>query len=217
MRYVKMFGLAALAATALMALVGVGTASATKGVACSTATNPCTSRWAVPTAFDLSLTPGGSSQFRSTSGTTLTTCTTATFQGILTKVGSSTETATGENTAFTWGTVATPCSPYAETTTTLGKFKIEVDGDGNGEFYSDAEMEFTLHVPGFLGGPCVYKIPPDRTIGTWDESLQELTINAIVDRTQTGTHPCVFGSETNVWNATFVKTSPTTTLYISTS
>ena len=219
MKYVKMLSLAALAATALMALVGVGTASATKGVACSVNVGggACTSKWAVPTTLDFSLTPGTSAILETTGGSELVTCSTATVKGNLTDAGSSTTTATGSNTEITWGTVATPCT-FASTTVKLGKLKIEAeDNSGNGILYADEDIEVTVHVPGFLGGPCLYRVPNGRRIGTWDESLQEFTANAVADRITTN-HPCVFGGATNLWTATYIKTTPSnTTLYIATS
>ena len=168
MKYVKMLSLAALAATALMALVGVGTASATKGVACSTASNPCNLKWALGTTADFSLTPGGSAKLASTSGTTLDTCTDSTIKMVLTENPNATGTATAHIEEARWGTAATPCNPYAATTIVLGKVKIEAEDDnGNGWLYADEEIEVTVHVPGFLGGPCIYKIPDGRRIGTW--------------------------------------------------
>jgi len=216
MKHLKMFGLAALVAMALMAVVGAGSASAAGGRVCSTATNPCGSPWAVPTTLDFSLAPESSAKLVDTSNNTLDTCTTSTVKGKLeTNSGG---VATGTNEEITWG----GCSPFAANTVTLGKLKIEAEAEspdtGNGELFADSEIEVTVSVSSFLGGPCIYKIPSGRTIGTWKESTQRFIANAVAERTQTSTHPCIFGTETNKWTAEYQKTTPaSTTLYVSTS
>lgn len=47
MKYLKMLGLAAVAAMALTAFAGVGSASATGGVLCENTTDHCTEKWTV--------------------------------------------------------------------------------------------------------------------------------------------------------------------------
>lgn len=74
MKYLKMLGLAAVAAAALMAFVGAGTASAKEGVLCSTTSNPCNSKWAAGTVIDFSL-KGSAVWTNAENGETLETCT----------------------------------------------------------------------------------------------------------------------------------------------
>src|ERR1700746_2336683 len=110
MKYVKMLGLAAVAAAALMAFVGAGTASAT-GVLCSTTTGnnacPAAQRWAVGTV--LHMTSEETVQLKTTGGVVASTCSTATVQGTITVNPGGATTTTGTNDSITWGTVATPC------------------------------------------------------------------------------------------------------------
>jgi hypothetical protein len=95
MEYVKTLGLAAVAATALMALLGAGSASAT--VLCSTYMSPCPVGWNEPagTEIDMTLKAGTSQTIFSTGGTLVETCTTSTFKGKTTNAGSATETIKG--------------------------------------------------------------------------------------------------------------------------
>ena len=218
MRYVRMTVIAAVAALAVAAFVSAAASAAEPGYFCDTATDPCTSKWALNTVADFSLVAGGSSKLESTAGSNLNTCTSSTLKFKLTSNSGEEASATGENTETTWGGGSTPCNPYSTTTSTLGKLRVKAEDDsGNAIVYADSEIEWTVSVPGFLGGPCIYKIPSGREIGTFKESTQRWIVNAIVDRTQTGTHPCIFGTGTNKWTAEYALTEPSeTTLYVST-
>jgi hypothetical protein len=204
MRYLKMLGLAAAAAMALMALAGAGTASA-GGVACSTATNPCTSKWATPTAIDLSLKAGTSSHLEDTSGNTLNTCEEATVKGKLTANPDAGGEATGEITSLAWG----KCSATTDTTQ-LGKLRIKAENDeGDAILISDAEIKVTMSI----FGSCEYGVTAGTELGTLDEQTGVFTANAIAQRL----NACL-GPKTAIWHSTYVSTEPSgTTLYAATS
>lgn len=212
MKYIKMLGLAAVAAMALMAFVGAGTASAAGGVLCSTATNPCNSKWAIGTALDFSLKSGTSAKLTNTEGSTLDSCSESTVKGTLTKnpsteVGESNGQATGENTTISWGN----CS-FTTDTTKLGTLRVEAEDDsGNGKLYADGEIKVTISLGVF--GDCEYGVTAGTELGTFKESTQEFTANAKATRLNS----CL-GPATSVWTATYVKTEPSaTTLFVSTS
>src|SRR6476660_2459621 len=162
MKYVKMLGLAAVAAAALMALVGAGTASA-KGTLCSAAEPTCAAanRWAVPTTMLWSLQQGGSAHLEDTSGNTLDTCTESTVDGDLTSNTAGGEpTATGNNTSITWG----GCTATTDTTK-LGKLKIAAAGGGNGTLIADEEIKVTINI----FGSCEYGVTAGTKLGTITE------------------------------------------------
>lgn len=89
MKCLKMLGLVVVAATALTAFLGAGSASAT--VLCTTPVSPCPAeeRWGAGTALDASL--SGSNTWEAGS-TALSTCTGSTIAGKTTSSGSGLET-----------------------------------------------------------------------------------------------------------------------------
>jgi hypothetical protein len=207
MKYIRILGLAVVAAMALMAVVGAGTASAAGGVACSTATNPCTSKWAVPATLDFSLEAGTSALLTDTSGNVLDKCAISTVKGKLTANPDATnKQATGENTAITWE----ECS-WPTVTKKLGKLRIEAEDDnGNGWLYADEEIRVTI---ANIFGDCEYGVTAGTKLGTFKESSQTFTANAVASLLG----GC-FGPSTALWTASYVKTEPSnTTLYVSTS
>lgn len=92
MKYLKMLGLAAVAAAALMALAGTGTASAT--VACKVTETPCapSNEWELGTKGLASLKAGTSAVMSSTAGEALMTCNAGHISGTLENKGGPTET-----------------------------------------------------------------------------------------------------------------------------
>lgn len=103
MKYVKMLGLAAVAAMALMAMFGTGSASAT--VLCSKYESPCPKGKGLgaETEIDMTLKANTSLAIATTGGTLVETCTTSTFKGVTTNAGSATETVGGAVTELTYG------------------------------------------------------------------------------------------------------------------
>jgi hypothetical protein len=104
MKYMKMLGLLAMAAAALMAFAGA--ASATELY------NGATTQKA-ETVLDFSLKSGTSALLKETNppegeNNTLGICTSSTLQGKITNAGSSTTTTTSENTSITWGGCTLP-------------------------------------------------------------------------------------------------------------
>jgi hypothetical protein len=218
MKYLKMLGLAAVAAGALMAFVGAGTAAAEGGVLCSTApeisTLRCTSKWAVGTVIDFSLKSGTSAKLTDTAGNTLDTCTASTVKGKLTANPDASGFATGENTEITWGTAATPCTVTIDTIVP-GKFRFIAENDfGYSELWADSGIEITISI---FGTTCTYGVHAGATLGTLVEGTGTavgFTINAVAFKLA-GNFLC---PETTKWVAEYVLTSPSsTTAYVSTS
>jgi hypothetical protein len=208
MKLVKMLGLAAVAAAALMAFIGAGTASAA-GTVCSTATNPCTSRWATPTAMEFSLKSGTSARLTTTAGETLDTCTSSTVSGKLeTNTGGAT-TATGTNTSITWGS----CTVTTDTILP-GKLTVSSAGGGAGSVAADATIEVTINI---FGTTCNYGVNSGTSLGTISEGTGSgavFTANAVAKKLN-GNFLC---PETTKWAAEYVLTKPSaTTFYVSTS
>ncbi|MGN6274920.1 MAG: hypothetical protein ACTHNP_03195 [Solirubrobacterales bacterium] len=127
----KMLGLAAIAAAALMAFVGASSASAT--VLCKTAmTEGCAKAgWAYPehTVVESSSTGSG---ILTTGETTLDTCTGSTITGKTENEGSETTTVHGPNQVINWG----KCTSETKTTI-LGELEIHwISGTDNGTMTS---------------------------------------------------------------------------------
>jgi hypothetical protein len=137
MKYVKILGLAAVAAMALMAFVGAGTASAT--VLCSTNTS---ARW------------------EETAANVLETCTGGKIKGEITNAGSSTEAVKIKATEVSW----TGCT-VATTTNGLGSFEIQnITGTSNGTLNMSSGFKFTQNT--VLFGSCTYGSGTGIDMGT---------------------------------------------------
>ena len=217
MKYVKMLGLAVVAAAALMAFVGAGTASAT-GVLCSTTTGeaacPAAQRWAVGTVIHMTLEE--SLKTATTGGITASTCTEATVTGTITTNTGGATTATSVNEVISWGTVATPCTKTA-TTVALGKLKFDrIAGTSNGTVTADEEIKVTT-TGLFSGETCNYGVTAGTSLGTLTEGKPAtFDLNAVVIKL--AGHTCTFGPQTTKWTGKYTVTSPaTTTLSVSSS
>jgi len=212
MKYAKMLALAAVAAGALMAFIGAGTASAS--VICSTTADPCPAGQAWPngTTIDFSIPAGQSAILKDTAGNTLDTCTGSTVKGKITNTGSATETVTGSIEELTW----TGCTFTTKTVSLNNKLKVhKIAGTSNGTVTSDAQIEVTINT--VLFGSCIYGVATTEDVGTISEGIgtnSVFTANAVATR---------FGSNaacpaTSKWTGTYVLTTPsTTTLSVSES
>jgi hypothetical protein len=149
MRYLKILGLAAIAATALMAFANAGTASAT--VLCSTTTSPCPAGQKSPagTRFEFSLASGVSLTWTNGSEV-LETCNGSTIRTEITNGGSGTTTVTSENQALTFSGCTFPSG-----TTKLGGLEIHtIAGTSNGTVTATGEIGWTFNSIFF--GTCFY-------------------------------------------------------------
>ena len=206
MKYVKMLGLAAVAATALMAFMA---ASASASVLCSTATTPCTSKWPTGTVLDFSLKSGGSAKLVTTDGkTTLDTCTGGgtTVSGKLESDTSTGTNAKGNVSALKWET----CTFLTNTLKTGGLEVVKGTG-GNGTVKSTGEFQVTINT-GFFGS-CIYGVGAGTTLGELKEGKPATFVaNAVAVRFGTN-FAC---PETAKWTGEYTLTTPAnTTLYVS--
>lgn len=223
MKYLKMLGLAAVAAAALMAFVGAGTASAKEGVICSTTSNPCNSKWAVNTVLDFSLKSGTSLKLTNAeNGETLKTCTGAgtTIKGTLTANPDATGTATVKLTEILLKECTFPTTTVPGFT---GALKVErIAGTSNGTVRADAEIRITTNTVFF--GTCIYGVKAGAHLGVITEGKAKgagapesefTTENAAFEKLEGSNFAC---PPKALWTATFVLTSPTnTTLSVSSS
>jgi hypothetical protein len=147
MKYLKMLGLAAVAAAALMAFAGAGSASAT--VFCHKAETPCSQKWSKGTEIEFTVRPETKARWFS-GAITLLECSSGDLKGTLTSAGSSSETVKIAINTFAW---TTGCSVNNETLET-GELEVHsIAGSTNG----------TMTLKGFANrmettqfGPCVY-------------------------------------------------------------
>lgn len=218
MKYLKMLGLAAVAAAALMAFVGAGTASAKEGVLCSTTSNPCNSKWAANTVLDFSLKTGTSAVLTNeANGEVLDTCkgSGTTVQGKLTANPNATGTATGEITSLQW-------KECTFTTTTVAGFNgaltVErIAGTSNGTVRADGETRVTINT--VLFGSCVYGVTSGAHLGVITEGKgTAATFKAEKAKASRLTGSAFACPEKSLWTAEYVLTSPSeTTLSVSSS
>ncbi len=217
MKYIKILGLAAVAAMALMASVGAGTASAKEGVLCSTTTNPCTSKWAVGTVLDFSAEESTPLEF--TSGGLLNTCTGSTVKGKLTANPNGTGTATGENTEITWTGCTHASTTIKNAAGNFGGLTVEkAAGSSNGTVRADGEIRVTI-AGLFPGENCVYGVTNGTHMGTLKEgNPATMEANTIATKITVAGDSCVFAPASALWKGKYVLTSPTgTTLSVSSS
>lgn len=184
MKYLKMFGLAAIAALGLMAFVGSSSASA--DVLCTTNTTPvCASGWVVK-EIKTSLTPKTSAVLATTAGEELVTCTESSVSGTVEKQGKGVE-PEGPISSLSFG----GCN---HTTTTIknGRLKVETRISINSEkkevhtnTVTASESEVTVAI---LGLTCTYG-PGANPISIGDLTVGEpatIDVGTVVNRTAGG-------------------------------
>jgi hypothetical protein len=201
-----MLAVAAVAAGALMALIGAGSASAS--VLCSTTTDPCTSPWANQ-SLDFSIASGGTAILKEPGpgGAVLDTCNISTVKGTFTN-GNATITANGpvSQTNLTWG----GCTKTTATTAggTLEVHKIA--GTSNGTV-TGSGFKVTVLVFGFID--CEYE-PASTDLGKITEG-KPASFQAVAIMVKTKGFGCPENAE---WTAAYTQTEPSnTTLSISAS
>jgi hypothetical protein len=139
MRYAKMLGLAAIAAMALMALLGTGSASAT--VLCSEYVSPCPQGKALgkDTVIDMSLRTGKSLTITDIATNLIATCTEATVKGKTTNEGSATETVKGNVEEMTFGKCTSTVKALK-----LGTFEVHYVGPNTRGELTSIGAEITI-------------------------------------------------------------------------
>jgi hypothetical protein len=205
MKHLKILGLAAVAAMAVMAFVGAGTASATVLCNNNASTTACSSKVAAGTEIKSELT--GSAILETTGGTTLDTCTGGGVNGKVESAGSSTTTVGGKNSSVTW-------SGCTVETKTLAPGSLEIhwiSGTDNGTLTASG-AEVTVNT-GFFGA-CVYGTGTGKDLGTLvGGGPATLAISTTVTLTKNESGLCP--SETK-WTANYKVTQPNP-LYVATA
>jgi hypothetical protein len=197
MRHLKLFALAAVAAGALMAFIGAGTASAS--VICSTNVSPCPAGQAWPEGtVDFSLT-GSASLIDVSTGETTDTCTGGTVKGTHTP-GNATATATLDVKELTW----TGCN-FPTTTTELGTLEVHALTGGNGTVTGH---KFKVDINTVFFGHCVYGTGETLDLGEITEGKPPTFHAAVHVPFISGGLACPRTAE---WNASYKVTEPANT------
>jgi hypothetical protein len=200
MKHVKMLGIAAVAATALMAFVGAGTASAT--VLCSTNTTPCTgTKYGVGTKVESHLRAGTEAVF--TGGFATLKCTEAITSGEVTNAGSSTATVVVKITTLDF----TGCN-CTMTVLSNGELEVHYTSAGNGTL-TGKNSSVTMNCSGvscIFGTAAAGPTIGPTTGGATASIKAEAKLPYIAGDASNFT--CTLGSGTYTWNATYDVTKP---------
>jgi hypothetical protein len=196
MKHLKLLGLAAVAAMALIAFPADAGADST--VFCTTQESPCpeANRWAAGTELDFSIPAGKSTVLKDTSGNELDKCTGSTAKGKIEKA----EGITGPIETLTW----TGCTFTTNTLSSPNRLEVRnIAGTHNGEVKSDSKIEVTINT--VLFGSCIYGVEAGTAVGTLKEGKPaSFEANAIATR---------FGSNfacpsTSKWTGSYTLTEP---------
>lgn len=206
MKHFKVIGLAAVAAMALTAFLGAGSASAT--VLCKTQmTEGCAAAgWDYPigTVIDASLEAETTLRLKNTSGTTLVTCTASTVKGETTNTGSATETVDGNASVLTFEGCDNPIHLV-----TPGSFEVHsIVGTDNGTVTANGVTVILT----IFGVSCVYTTDGTHAGVATGGSMGTVDFNTVLKK-EVGGFLC---PETIIWNGAYTVTSPEP-LYVSTS
>jgi hypothetical protein len=183
MKYLKMFGLAAIAAMGLMAFVGASTASADLYT-----DKAKTIKYKTGTTISATLATGKSASLKS-GETTIATCTGGTVHG---KTTNETGTVSGTIESLTW-------SGCSQTTHTVAKGTLSISTAG---VVTGKGNSVTL---GVFGTSCTYGTGEGTTLGTLvSGETPVLKINANIPRTSGG----FLCPATGTWEAEYIVTTP---------
>jgi hypothetical protein len=192
MKYLKMLGLAAFAAMALMAF-GAGSASATK--LCTD--SACTTVYPAGTEIHSSLVAGTTARLTSGS-TTVDTCTASTIKGKTSNESGAT--VSGNIETLSWGETNTACSVTTDTVKN-GKLEIKWTSGTSGEVIGK-ESEVTTNT---FGTSCTFGTGTGTVLGTiTGGTAPKITISTTVQKTA-GNFLCPNSAG---WDAEYVVTSP---------
>ena len=188
MRHMKMLGLAVVAAAALMAFVGVGTASAT------TLTNEAGEIVESGTTIDFSIPSGKNAVLVDTNGEELDKCATSTVSGKTTNKGGTGEAVKGNVETLDWGSCTFP-------TKTLVAAGLQVSGTGSGNVSATGTFEVTINT--ILLGSCIYGVTNGAPVGTLASGT--FTANAVAEKFSGSNLAC---PSTSKWTGTYTATEP---------
>lgn len=197
MKYLKMFGLAAILAMAFSAYLGAGSASAT--VLCTTKVSPCGAGWdeVAGTIIEASLV--GSAILEDTAGNKLDTCLAGTDKWEVTNTGGAGKNVGQKTLELTFGNCTGPAKAVV-----LGTDEDEyIEGTDDGTVV-DKGTEITETSSGVS---CVYGTGTGTDLGTWNGGESEedaLEINAALTKTSGG-FLCPSSAK---WTARFKITKP---------
>ena len=204
MKYVKILGLAAVAAMALTAFLGAGSASAT--VLCKTTSTPCGAGWIYSGPLVLSKDPGTTPILESTGGTIEDTCTEAETSGEITNAGGASSTVVGSVEHLSFNN----CTNTTTVTVETGTLELHhISGTDNGTV--TASGAFAVDIT-FAGVTCTYGVGNGIDLGTFTGGKPAtMDVNAVVPK-KAGGFLCPSDS---VWKANYVVTTPAnTTLHV---
>lgn len=209
MRVLKTLGLAVIAASALIALGGTGTASAT--VLCSTTAEPCPEgqKWPNETALDFSVASGGSFLWEN-AGTVIDTCKGVTLRTHIANAGGASSTVSTSNKELLWSNCTFPTK-----TQMLGGLEIHKEsGTSNGAVTASEEINWTINT--ILWGSCIYAWKAGRGFGTLTEGNPAiLHVNSTIEKVSGSNAAC---PATGTLVGTLTLTAPTgTTLSVEAS
>jgi hypothetical protein len=204
MKYLKMLGLAAVAAMALTAFLGASSASATT----LTCTNPPGTKVVCPKGTVIIASVEKTESATLTGGLTIT-CSEGEVNGSTSNEGSSTETVKGTTSAVTF--VLSSCTNCTTVSVTNGSLEIHTDEEGvtngNGTLTGSG---FTAHLVCF-GVTCNYSTGNNRDLGTVKGSsttggTATFKIGAELALDSGSSFLCGSGNAT--WEGSYVVTSP---------
>ncbi|MGN6276139.1 MAG: hypothetical protein ACTHNP_09475 [Solirubrobacterales bacterium] len=210
MKHLKASGLVAMAAMALMAILGAGSASAT--TICTQTETPCAAGNQYTTTQDniieASLETGSTATWKGTGGTVEDTCTSSGIKGEITNAGSSTTTVKIKVTETTFGGCKDPTSANNAATCT-----IEVHNIVNTDNGTPTASGCTLTI--LEGGgtvTCRYGYGNETHLGILTGgAMGTIDINAVLVKIDTSSFLC---PETEVLEAKYTMTKPTDALYV---
>jgi hypothetical protein len=189
MEHLKMLGLAVIAALGLLALVGVGTASATR--LCTD--SACNTVYPTGTSFHATLVPETSSTGKSGS-VTISTCTESTASG-------NTQNETGASIVISGVNIQTGSCSQTTHTLAAGSLSIMRTGLNTGEVIAKGNAV----TQGIFGTSCTYGTGEGVKLGTFTGgSPAVMKINALLPRIAGG----FLCPSPATWTAEYVVTSP---------
>jgi hypothetical protein len=213
MKYVKMLGLAAVAAAALMAFVGAGTASAT--VLCNTETSPCTgTKYGVGQKIESHL--KGGTEAVLVAGFATVKCTTSVVNGAVTAAGSSSATVVGNITTLDFTNCNCTVAALENADKTFGQLEIHYTSSGDGTL-TGKNSRVTINCSGVS---CIFgTAATGTTIGTvTGAKIATLKAEAKLPYVagDASNFICTAGSGTGSWTANYEVTNPEN-LYVAAS